>query len=49
MTKHCLIIIDMQNDFLARWKPQDLANLVVHTNELIDAYRKANQPVTIHS
>ena len=45
MTRNCLIIIDMQNDFLDRLEDDTRAALIVNTNQLIDIFRASNCPV----
>ena len=38
-------MIDMLNDFLDRRSPEEVARLISKTNELISAFRLANQPI----
>ena len=45
MTSNCLIVIDMQNDFLKRLEDDTLAALILNTNQLIDAFRASGCPV----
>jgi nicotinamidase-related amidase len=40
-----LIVIDMQNDFLARWEPAARAALIVSINDLAAIVRRAGRPV----
>ena len=45
MPSNCLIVIDMQNDFLDRLEDVGRAKLVSKTNRLIGYFRAANCPV----
>ncbi len=45
MTRNCLIVIDMQNDFLERLEDDNSAALIANTNQLIDIFRASNCPV----
>lgn len=45
MPKDCLIVVDMLNDFLDRWEPDNRSRLIANTNQLIAAFRSANCPV----
>ena len=45
MTQNCLIVIDMQNDFLEKLEDDTRAALIVRTNQLIDAFRASGCPV----
>ena len=45
MTRNCLIVIDMQNDFLERLEDGTLAELLLNTNRLIDVFRASGCPV----
>ena len=45
MTRNCLIVIDMQNDFLARLEDEARAALILNTNQLIDVFRASGCPV----
>jgi nicotinamidase-related amidase len=45
MTPNCLIIIDMQNDFLDRLRDDKRADLIRKTNQLIDIFRTSDCPV----
>ena len=45
MTRNCLIVIDMQNDFLDRLEGDDRAGLIANTNHLIDLFRASGCPV----
>lgn len=45
MTKNCLLIIDMQNDFLARLDADTRGDLIASTNQLISVFRVAACPV----
>lgn len=45
MTRDCLIVIDMQNDFLERLEEEHRAGLILNTNELIDLFRVSGCPV----
>ncbi len=45
MTSHCLIIIDLLNDFLDTWDAERTATLIARTNRLAAAFRLAGLPV----
>lgn len=45
MPGNCLIVIDMQNDFLDRLEASRRANLIEKTNQLIGSFRAAGCPV----
>ena len=45
MTRNCLIVIDMQNDFLDRLEEVSRARLILKTNQLIDIFRASGCPV----
>ncbi len=45
MTRNCLIVIDMQNDFLGRLEDDTRAALLRNTNRLIDIFRASGCPV----
>jgi nicotinamidase-related amidase len=45
MQSYCLIIIDMQNDFLDSLECGRLENLITQTNELIAAFRNRLLPI----
>ena len=45
MTRNCLIVIDMQNDFLDRLEDANRAGLILNTNQLIDLFRVSGCPV----
>jgi len=45
MQKPVLIVIDMLNDFLAKWDCSDRDRLVDSTNELLQIIRQASRPV----
>ena len=45
MTRNCLIVIDMQNDFLDRLESDSRAALIRKTNQLIEIFRAARCPV----
>ncbi len=45
MATNCLIIIDMQNDFLDRLEDEGLATLLRNLNQLIDLFRASGSPV----
>jgi nicotinamidase-related amidase len=45
MTRNCLIVIDMQNDFLDRLGEESRAELILNTNQLIDLFRASDCPV----
>lgn len=38
--KACLLVIDMQNDFLSRWEESERSRLLSSTNNLISAFRR---------
>ena len=42
MTRNCLIIIDMQNDFLDRLGDDSRTELIHNTNQLIDLFRASD-------
>lgn len=43
--KPCLLVIDMQNDFLSRWEASERTRLLANTNDLISAFRQRNLDV----
>ncbi len=45
MVRNCLIVIDMQNDFLERLEDDRRAKLILNTNQLIDHFRASDCPV----
>ena len=45
MTRNCLIVIDMQNDFLDRLEDSTRTALIKKTNQLIGLFRVSNCPV----
>lgn len=45
MTRNCLIVIDMQNDFLERLEDDTRAALILNTNQVIDVFRASGCPV----
>lgn len=45
MTRDCLIVIDMQHDFLKRLEDADRAALILNINQLIDVFRVSGCPV----
>jgi maleamate amidohydrolase len=45
MPSHCLLIVDMLNDFLGRWEDERVDVLVGRTNEPIAAFRHRDLPV----
>ena len=45
MPNNCLIVIDMQNDFLDRWDADRREDLISRSNQLIDAFRASECPV----
>ena len=45
MTRNCLIVIDMQNDFLDRLRDDNRAELILNTNQLIEIFRGSDCPV----
>ena len=44
MTKQCLIIIDLHNDYLDHWDTQKAAGLIAETNKFVAAFREAGLP-----
>ena len=44
MMRNCLIVIDMQNDFLERLEGVTRAALLLNTNQLIDVFRASDCP-----
>ena len=45
MAHNCLIVIDMQNDFLDRLEGDSRAKLILKTNHLLDIFRVSGCPV----
>lgn len=45
MPRSCLIVIDMQEDFLDKLEERSRTRLIARCNELIDTYRAAQSPV----
>lgn len=45
MTRNCLIVIDMQNDFLERFEERRRVDLILRTNQLIEVFRASGCPV----
>lgn len=45
MTRNCLIVIDMQNDFLERLEDDNRAALILNTNRLTNVFRASGCPV----
>ena len=45
MSKHCLIIIDLLNEYIDRWDADKAGHLIKATNQLVKAFRSANQQV----
>lgn len=45
MTKNCLVVIDLQNDFLERLGDEDRAHVICKTNQLIEIFRVFRCPV----
>lgn len=45
MARNCLIVIDMQNDFLDRLERDSCAKLILKTNQLIDIFRASGYPI----
>lgn len=45
MTSNCLIVIDMQNDFLDRLGVEERTDLILNTNRLIDIFRRSDCPI----
>ena len=45
MARNCLIVIDMQNDFLVRLEDDTRTALIFNTNQLIDVFRASGCPV----
>ena len=45
MTRHCLNVIDMQNDFLERLEEGRRVDLIAKTNQLIEIFRASGCPV----
>lgn len=43
--RNCLIVIDMQNDFLKRLEDDTRAALILNTNQLIDVFRASGCPI----
>lgn len=45
MTEHCLLVIDLLNDFLDSWPADEVASIVSSTNTLTRAFREQRLPV----
>jgi nicotinamidase-related amidase len=45
MLKRCLLVIDLQNDFLGQWAAGKVDALVRNTNRLVSAFRRSGLPV----
>lgn len=45
MSQHCLIIIDLLNDFLDAWPAAEVAQLIADTNVLVSGFRAHGLPV----
>ena len=45
MTRNCLVVIDMQNDFLDRLDDETRAALILNTNRLVDFFRASHYPI----
>ncbi|RWQ63902.1 cysteine hydrolase [Mesorhizobium sp.] len=45
MTKRCLLIIDLQNEYLDLWEADKADRLVQNTNRLVAAFRSLQLPV----
>lgn len=45
MTRNCLIVVDMQNDFLDRLEDETRAMLILNTNRLVDFFRASRYPI----
>ena len=45
MRKPALFVIDMLNDFLAKWTPESRRNLIQSTNELVSSLRASGCPI----
>ena len=45
MAENCLIVIDLQNDFLDRLEANTRASLIANTNQLIETFRERHCPV----
>lgn len=45
MTKRCLVIIDLINDYLDHWDTDRAACLVLNTNALVAAFRRSDLPI----
>ena len=45
MTRNCLIVIDMRNDFLDRVGDDGRAELIVNANQLIDLFGSTSPPI----
>ncbi|MFN7089235.1 MAG: cysteine hydrolase family protein [Allorhizobium sp.] len=45
MTKPCLLIIDLQNDFLDQWDQREVDRLIRNTNLLINQFRRSCFPL----
>jgi len=45
MRNPCLLIIDLQNDFLDQWNAKEVDRLIGNTNLLIDHFRRGGFPV----
>lgn len=45
MPRHCLLLIDLLNDFLDSWPPRDVSPIISSTNTLATAFRAHGLPV----
>ncbi len=45
MTRTCLLVVDMLNDFLDRWDEQACQKLIQNTNTLIATIRRSGGPI----
>ena len=45
MHKQCLLIFDLQNDFLDSWDPVQRAALIAETNKLVATFRQRALPI----
>jgi nicotinamidase-related amidase len=48
MTKRCLIIIDLLNEYLDLWEADKADRLVQNTNRLVSAFRSLQLPYSHH-
>ncbi|MGG6893692.1 cysteine hydrolase family protein [Rhizobium sp. BR 315] len=45
MAQQCLLIIDFLNDYLDRWDPKKVVQLITQTNKVVASFRERGLPV----